>query len=130
MNALSRITVVRTSRLAPLILILSVAGAFAYRARFADVWVAFGFGLLGYAMKKYGWPRVAFIVALVLGSMFELNLHLTMRLQELGRIQLWTRPGFMLLVFLLVVTLWMPGIRFAAEAREMIGRARRGEEDR
>ncbi len=124
-NMLSRITVVRTSRLAPLILILSVTGAFAYRARFADVWVAFGFGLLGYAMKRYGWPRVAFIIALVLGSMFELNLHLTMRLQELDRIQLWTRPGFMLLVLLLGVTLWMPGVRFAAEAREMIGRARR-----
>ena len=126
-KTLSRITVVRTARLAPLILILSVVGAFAYRATFTDVWVAFGFGLLGYAMKKYGWPRVAFIIALVLGSLFELNLHLTMRLQELGRIQLWARPGFLLLAGLLVLTLWAPGVRVA---RELIGSATRDDEIR
>jgi TctA family transporter len=123
-NTLSRITVVRTARLAPLILILSVVGAFAYRGRSADVWVAFVFGLLGYAMKKYGWPRVAFIIALVLGSLFELNLHLTMRLQELDRIQLWARPGFLLLAAMLVLTLWSPGVRVA---RELIGSAKRSD---
>lgn len=123
-DPLSRLTVVRTSRLAPIILILAAVGAFAYRGRALDVWLAFGLGLLGYGMKKYGWPRVAFIIAFVLGPMLELNLHLTMRLQQLDRIQVLTRPGFMLLALLFVLTLWMPGIRFAAEAREMIRRAR------
>ncbi len=127
-NPLSRLTVVRTSRLAPFILVLAAIGAFAYRGRFLDVWLAFGFGVLGYAMKRYGWPRVAFIIALVLGPMFELNLHLTMRLQQLGRIQVLTRPGFLLLALLLALTLWMPGVRVVTETRERI-RALRGNGD-
>ncbi|MHC5012812.1 MAG: hypothetical protein ACYTG6_18020, partial [Planctomycetota bacterium] len=44
-----------------------------------------------------------------------------------GRIQLWARPGFLLLAGLLVLTLWAPGVRVA---RELIGSATRDDEIR
>ncbi len=121
---LSRLTVARTSRLLPPILILAAAGAFAYRGRLADVWLTFGFGLIGYAMKRYGWPRVAFIIALVLGPMFELNLHLTLSLQRLGRIQIWTRPAFLVLAVLLALTLWLARSRTGLIGRTDVPRTR------
>ena len=72
-----------------------------------DVWLAFGFGIVGYGMKRHGWPRVAFIIALVLGPMLELNLRLTMSLQRAGRLQLWTRPAVIGLVILIALTIWL-----------------------
>lgn len=106
-NPLSRLTVVRTVRIALPILILAAAGAYAYRGMLGDVWLAFGFGIVGYGMKRHGWPRVAFIIALVLGPMLELNLRLTMSLQRAGRLQLWTRPAVIGLVILIALTIWL-----------------------
>jgi TctA family transporter len=110
---LSRLTRVRTTRLIPLILVLSALGAFSYRARLEDVWVAFGFGALGYFMKRYGWPRIAFVIALILGPLFELNLNLSLRLHRLGRIDLWTHPSILIGTALLVATVSLPAFRRA-----------------
>lgn len=107
---LSRLTIMRTRRLIPPISVLALLGAFAYRGRVADVWVAMAFGVLGYLMKKYDWSRVAFVMALVLGPLFELNLQLTLNLQRLGRIDFWTRPSVLVLLALIALTtipLWI-----------------------
>jgi TctA family transporter len=102
---LARLTLVRTSRLIPPILVLATIGAFAYRGSMTDIWVAFAFGVLGYVMKEQGWSRIAFVMALVLGPLFEANLHLTISLHELGRINVWTRPSALLLAALIVFTM-------------------------
>lgn len=114
---LSRLTVVPTHRVVLPILVLAAAGAFAYQGRIGDVWLTFGFGVAGYGMKRFGWPRVAFIIAFVLGPMFELNLHLTLSLQRLGRIQFWSRPVVIALGILLVSTVWLRRDRVAAAIR-------------
>ncbi|MGD8276725.1 MAG: tripartite tricarboxylate transporter permease [Gemmatimonadota bacterium] len=108
---LARLTVVRTTRLVPAILGLVVLGSFAWRGRTSDVGVALGFGLLGWLMKKHGWPRVAFVIAFVLGALFEQNLRLTLSLQQLGRIQFWTRPSVLAIALLIVVTVLLPRTR-------------------
>jgi TctA family transporter len=101
---LSRLTVVRTRRLIPPIVILAVLGALALNGRVTDVWMAVLFGVAGYLMKKHHWSRVAFVMALVLGPLFEQNLQLTLDLQRLGRIDFWSRPSVLLLGSLIVLT--------------------------
>lgn len=101
---LSRITVVRTGRLIPPIMILATLGALAFRGRTEDVWVAMVFGVLGYLMKKHDWSRVAFVMALVLGPLFELNLQLTFDLVRLDRIDFWARPSVIALLALIALT--------------------------
>ena len=108
---LSRLTIVRTRRLIPPIAVLALLGALAYRGRVADVWVAMLFGALGYVMKKYDWSRVAFVMALVLGPLFELNLQLTLDLQRLGRIDFWTRPSVLVLLALIALTTFPTWVR-------------------
>jgi putative tricarboxylic transport membrane protein len=71
----------------------------------ADVWLAYGFGVAGYLMKRHGWPRIALVMALVLGPLFENNLRLTIALHSLGRTVFWTRPTVLLLLLLIVLTL-------------------------
>jgi putative tricarboxylic transport membrane protein len=105
---LARLTVLRTELLAPIIFALAALGAYVFKGRLEDVLVACLFGAAGYAMKKYDWPRIPLVMALVLGPLFEKNLHITMRLHQLGRINFWTRPVTLVLLALTLATLLMP----------------------
>jgi putative tricarboxylic transport membrane protein len=101
--------------LSPVIFSLAALGAFAYKSRIEDVAAAFGFGVAGYYLKKHGWPRIPLVIAVVLGPLFETNLRITLQLQQLGRIDFWTRPIALALVILTIVTLALPFIRSSEE---------------
>jgi putative tricarboxylic transport membrane protein len=105
---MARLSTIRTTRLVPVILALAVVGALQYRGLFADVVCTAVFGLLGYLMKRQDWPRIPLVIALALAPLFETNLHLTLRLQELGRIDFWSRPLVLVLVALTLANLFLP----------------------
>jgi TctA family transporter len=107
-NPMARLSTIRTARLVPVILVLAVLGALQYRGLMADVICAALFGLLGYLMKRLDWSRIPLVIALALAPLFETNLHLTLRLQELGRIDFWSRPVVLGLVMLTIVNLILP----------------------
>jgi TctA family transporter len=111
---LARLTTLRVQVLAPIVFALAVLGAFADAQRVEDVAVALGFGLIGYLMKKHGWPRIPLVVALLLGGGIELNLRITTQLTQLGRIDVWTRPVLLVLAVLVLVNLVLPALRTAA----------------
>jgi TctA family transporter len=106
-SPLARLTEIRVEVLAPVIAVLATVGAYLAHQRVADVAVAAGFGIAGYYMKKHGWPRIPLVIALLLGGAFELNLHVTLRLAELGRIDPLARPVVLaLLVLTLANVVW------------------------
>jgi putative tricarboxylic transport membrane protein len=107
-NPMARLGTIRTTRLIPVIFSLAVIGALQYRGLMADVVCAVTFGLLGYLMKRFDWPRIPLVIAIALAPMFETNLHLILRLQELGRIDFWSRPIVLTLAVLTFVTLFLP----------------------
>jgi TctA family transporter len=107
-NPMARLSTIRTARLVPVILVLAVLGALQYRGLMADVICAALFGLLGYLMKRLDWSRIPLVIALALAPLFETNLHLTLRLQELGRIDFWSRPVVLGLVALTIGNLILP----------------------
>jgi TctA family transporter len=120
-SPLSRLTTLRMHVLAPVVFALAAVGAFAYRQRIEDALVAFAFGGIGYLMKKHQWPRIPLVVALLLGGGIELNLHITSQLHELGRLNIWTRPVFMVIGLLTLTSLSLP---FAQEIRAHHARRR------
>jgi putative tricarboxylic transport membrane protein len=65
---------VRYSFLYPMIITLSLIGAFALQNRMFSVWVAIVFGLIGYFMKRYDWPTVPLLLGVILGPLMEKNL--------------------------------------------------------
>jgi TctA family transporter len=109
-NPMARLSTVRTTRLLPFILALSVIGSLQYRGLIEDVACAMFFGFVGYLMKRYDWPRIPLVIAMALAPLFETNLHLTLRLQELGRVDFWSRPVVLLLIILTLVNLFLPTI--------------------
>jgi putative tricarboxylic transport membrane protein len=107
-NPMARLGTIRTSRLIPVILALAMIGAIQYRGMVADAVCAVAFGLVGFLMKRHGWPRVPLVIAMALALLLETNLHLTLRLQELGRIDFWSRPVVLLLLALIMFNLFLP----------------------
>jgi TctA family transporter len=121
-GGVSRVTLVSAQLLVPLIGLLVVLGALAYRSSFGDLVLTMLFGIVGYTMKANGWPRVSFVIALVLASLFETNLMLTLRLHELGRIDLLGRPLLLVLVAMLAVTLLWPLLRKSSRTSPEVAR--------
>lgn len=64
--------------LMPTIALLCVIGSYALRNNFFDVYVMFGFGLLGLAMRWLDMPVVPLLLALVLGRPLEEHLRVSL----------------------------------------------------
>lgn len=132
-NPLSRLGEIRARLLAPIVFVLAAAGAYLQNHSAADVTVALVFGALGFLMTRNGWPRVPLVMGLVLGSLFETNLLLTMRLQQLGRVELWNRPLALALLALAALSLmaaargWSGARRASRAQREDGSPSRAGE---
>jgi TctA family transporter len=74
---LSKITLIPTTIVAPVIFVLSILGTYALNKMFADVVVVLIFGLLGFAMKRFDYPRISLVIALVLGGLAQKSFHQT-----------------------------------------------------
>jgi putative tricarboxylic transport membrane protein len=69
-----RVVTVPKAALFPVVLVLCVVGAYALNNTMANVYVLAAFGLLGYAMVKFGLPLAPFILGVILGDEIERNL--------------------------------------------------------
>ena len=68
------IVTVPKAALFPVVLVLCVIGAYALSNTMSNVYVLAVFGLLGYAMVKFGFPLAPFILGVILGDQIEINL--------------------------------------------------------
>lgn len=69
-----RLTTVPKSVLIPVVLVLSVVGAYALNNTMANVYVLLVFGVLGYLLVKFGFPLAPLILGVILGDQIEINL--------------------------------------------------------
>ena len=58
----------------PVVLVLCVVGAYALNNTVGNVYVLAVFGVVGYAMVKFGFPLAPFILGVILGDQIEINL--------------------------------------------------------
>lgn len=61
--------------LMPLIIPLCVIGAFAVNLNYIDVYIMFAAGLVGYILRKYGFPLAPMVLAVILGPLADENLR-------------------------------------------------------
>jgi putative tricarboxylic transport membrane protein len=71
----ARIALIPFPVLGPLIILFCVIGAFSIRFMLFDVWVALIFGVVGYVMRKFGFPVAPMVLASVLAQMLETSLQ-------------------------------------------------------
>ena len=85
-----KVTQVPKTVLYPMIFAFSIVGSFAVRSSVFDVGVCLGFGIVGWLLKKYHYPLSPIVLGLVLGSLIETNLQMTLVMG--GPALLVTRP--------------------------------------
>ena len=66
----------------PLILGISVVGAYGVSGRMFDIWMLVGFGLLGYVMVKLKFPTAPLILGFVLGDSMERALRQSLMMSQ------------------------------------------------
>lgn len=90
----------------PGVVVVLLMGAWAATSSMGDWWTCLAMGALGYAMKQGGWPRPPLILALVLGTIIEYNLQLTLQTYE-GLIWMYQRPIVVCIEIAIVATLFL-----------------------
>ena len=126
-KGVSRISAFDNTRLVPFVLMLCVLGTYAINTSLFDVYVMFAFGLIGYVMKKFGFSPPAFVIAYVLGYIFEMNLRQTIRLSD-GRIWMYLKDPVCLVLFLVNVGILVYFLKKQRDKRKMTATAEQPKE--
>jgi putative tricarboxylic transport membrane protein len=106
---LARLPALQANLMVPTVLSVCVVGAYAVRGRIEDVMIAAAFGVLGYVMDKYRYSRANFVIGMVLATMIERNLHISLTLY--GNDFLFDRPIALALLIFVIVTAALPFVR-------------------
>jgi len=107
---LARLANVPIGILSPAIIVLSVVGAYAINLSFFDVGVMIVFGLIGYFMRKTGFPTAPVVLAIILCSLAEQSYHRAILMAKDTNIFVYyfSRPICVVLVFLIILALFTP----------------------
>jgi len=96
----AKLTEVPFGILGPLILMVSVLGAYSVRNSMFDVIVAIIFGILGYLFHKYQWPIIPFVLCLVLGPKMESSFIQSLEISSGNLLIFFQRPISLTLLLL------------------------------
>lgn len=80
-------------------------GSYALRNSLIDVWIMIAFGLLGYVLRKFDFPIVPIVIALVLGFLVQDNFRRSMILSDSGAMIFIERPISLVLLTLCILSL-------------------------
>jgi putative tricarboxylic transport membrane protein len=98
----ARIAFIPFPILGPLIVVFSLIGAYSVRFLMFDVWMSLLFGVIGYLMRKFGYPLAPVVLATILAQPLEIALKQALAISAGSYAIFFNRPialGFMLLAF-------------------------------
>ncbi len=90
------------------IMILCVIGAYGLNNNMDDLYLMLAFGLIGYFMRKYGFPIAPAVLALVLGDLAELSLRRSLLLSLGDPLILVSRPISTILLVAAIFSILYP----------------------
>jgi putative tricarboxylic transport membrane protein len=94
----------------PPILAICITGVISHANSIGDAWVMFGFGVLGWLMKRYDWPAAPMVLGLVLGPLFENTLRQSLTLAHGSGMIFLSRPISAVLIAASVLAIAVPVI--------------------
>jgi putative tricarboxylic transport membrane protein len=107
----------------PAILGVAIAGAYGVSGNMFDVGMLVGFGLLGYAMNKLGYPTAPLILGFVLGDAMERAVRQSLTMSNGDPSILWDRPISAVLLILAAMILLSPLFRRVNKMRTAVASA-------
>lgn len=106
--------ILRTKKniLMPVIILLSILGTYAVQMSMFDIWSMWIFGVVGYAMRKTGFPLAPLVIARILGPIVEPAFRRSMMFSG-GDITIFlTRPISLVFVIIVIIILTWPLFKF------------------
>ncbi|GAG38306.1 unnamed protein product, partial [marine sediment metagenome] len=99
--------------LIPIILVLSLIGSYAIQGQailsaIFNMGVALSLGILGYFLKKGGYPIAPIVLGLILGGMFEENFRRAVKLAGGNYFVFFTKPIAILFITLAIFSVALP----------------------
>jgi TctA family transporter len=102
---LAQISRIRPEILLPIVLAFVFVAAYQGSHDWGDLYTLLLFGIIGWLMKYFGWPRPPLVLGLVIGGLFERYLFISTELYGLG--WLW-RPVVLIILAIVVWALYRP----------------------
>lgn len=99
---IARLTFVPFNLIAPFMIMVICFAAFQARRDLTDLMVLFGVGVLGIFLRRFGWPRPAFLIGFVLSGQVENYLYQALQFYGWGFV---LRPGVLIIGALAVASL-------------------------
>lgn len=112
-NALARVALIRIQLIAPIVIGIVFVASFQATSHYGDLWSLAVFGVLGWFMKRFAWPRPPLILGLVLSSIIENYLFISVTRYGWSWLG---RPIVLAIGVLIIVSLYF-GFRGAAKNR-------------
>ena len=105
---MSRVTMVSTVYMAPIVIAFTLVGSFVPREYLFDMYLALVFGAIGYVARKTGYHVAAILIGVILGPLLEQYFLRALRIAEGDIMVIFSSPiGNVLWVFL-VITIALP----------------------
>jgi TctA family transporter len=108
LNQLAKVTHIRGALIIPFVLLLVFVGSYTANGQLADLIVTFGFGVLGYLMVLWGWPRPPLVLGFVLGKLVETYLFISVARYGFAWL---AHPLVVLLIVVMIVVVVYPFLR-------------------
>ncbi|MBO0758100.1 MAG: tripartite tricarboxylate transporter permease [Bradyrhizobiaceae bacterium] len=105
---LAMVTLVDSKILVPIVLCVAMVGSYAIDANIGNVLLTGVFGVLGYLMMRYDYPRLTVVIALVLGGTAERNFHQSLMISDGNYSVFFTRTISLVLIVCIVAWLTWP----------------------
>jgi len=112
------VTTLSNNILAPLVIILSVIGSYAMRSNPFDIYLVFIFGIIGYIMEKYKFPRAPVVLAIILGPIAESELRRSLTIFRGDWSLFFKRPICILFFILSIISFIGPITRAISSSRD------------
>ena len=121
LSQLAKITNVRGTLLIPFLLLLVYLGAFTVKNSFGDLILLLLFGALGWFMVQFDWQRPPLLLGLVLGTIAERNLWISIR--AYGAISWLLHPGVVIIGLLIIGGILYSIIQSRRQKKESVAAA-------
>ena len=110
------VTVLKVKReiLMPIIVALTVIGAYAGGVRTFDIYIMFFFGLIGFALRELDYPMAPLVLGIILGPMADVSFRRALIRTQGDYLSLFTRPIGVVLIVAILLMIWS-GVRRSLE---------------
>jgi putative tricarboxylic transport membrane protein len=117
------ITLIDVHVLVPLVIAVSLVGVYALQETMGDVVTAGIFGLLGYLMMRFRFPRVTLVIALILGEIAERSFFQSLNMSNGDWTIFFTRLPALILFAITIGCLTFPAVQAMRKRPQQPARA-------